>query len=102
MVVGAIHDQSTSQPFRDERRSIHGQIDAEHESLAADFADKIEFAGEFLDTRTQFRATLTNVREELFFLDHAEEFKRSRANERAAAESGSVHSRRERSRKFFI
>src|SRR5580692_5204096 len=74
MLVRAIHDQPASQRFRDEGRAIHGQVNAEHQALAADVTDEIEFAGEFFNASTQFRAALANICKQLFFLDYREKF----------------------------
>ena len=95
MIVRAIDQQAAAQRFLNERRAVNRKIDAEHQSFAADLADEIESRGELFEAGAQFRAARADVCEQFLFFDNGEKFKRGGANQRTAAESRAVHSRRE-------
>ncbi len=92
MVVRAIDQQPLPQRFDDEGSALDREIDADDQSLAADFADEIKARRELFESRAELRAALEDVCEQNFLLHDGEKLERRRADERAAAEGRAVHS----------
>src|SRR5260370_6271107 len=70
-VVGAIDYQTLTQSFRREGVAIDGELDAEDEAFAADFADEVELGGELGEAFAELGAAGADVFEEFFLVDDA-------------------------------
>ena len=92
--------QLMTRPLRracdNDRRAVDRQVNAQDQALAANFADEIKALGELFETGAQLRAALANVGEQARFFDDRQEFQRSGADKRSAAESCAMHARDER------
>src|SRR6202047_4686856 len=102
VVVRAIYDEAATKRLLDIRCAVDSEIDADDQALAADFANEIETRGELFEAGAKFRAALPNVSEKLLFFDNRQEFKRCRADQRAATERRAVHAGSKCRGKFFI
>ena len=91
-----------AQRFLHDGRAVNGQVDAEDQAFAANFADEVEARGEGLQTFAQFRAAFANIREKIFVFDDVKNSSAAAQIKRAAAERGAVHSRGEGRGEFFV
>src|SRR6266852_1986778 len=89
-VVGAIDYQTLTQSFGSEWVDIDGELDAEDETFAADFADEVEFGGEPGEAFAELGAASANVFEEFVFFDDVKKFESGGANQRTATERGAM------------
>ena len=74
-------------------RALDGQIHAEHQPFAANFADEIKFRGQFLQARAQFRAALAHICQQCFVSTRVQERQRRGARQRPAAKCRAVQAR---------
>ena len=98
----AVDQQTLFERFGDIRSAVHGQVQAEHEPFAAHFPDEIEFRGQFLQTRLQFRAPCAHVGEQAFLFHRIEKCQAGGARQRPSAKRGAVQAGRKRRGKFFL
>src|SRR5580765_8319756 len=68
-IVRAVDEQAAKHGLRDKRSAVDGQLDANHQALAANFADKWELGGERGKASAQFRTASANVFEEVFLFN---------------------------------
>lgn len=61
VIVSAIDQQAAIHRFGDQRRAVNGQLDADHQAFAPDFADKVEAPRQSRDAFAQLGAKLANV-----------------------------------------
>src|SRR6267378_3488911 len=67
-IVSAVDQQSALHGFRDKRRAFDGELDTNHQTFAANFADEVKFGGELREAFAQLSTTSANVSEEFIAL----------------------------------
>src|SRR5579883_1764502 len=87
VVVRAVDEQSALERRRDERRALDGQLDANHQTFAANFLDYRELSCQCFEPRTNLGASRPNVFEQLFVFDNPQKFERCGAGKRTATAS---------------
>src|SRR6516164_1671599 len=97
----AIDQQAETKGLLNERRTVHSEIDANHEPFATDLADETKLPGQVFKTGAQLDTAGANVGEQIVFLNDGQEFECCGTDQRTSAESGSVHARTERGCEFL-
>jgi len=91
VIVRAVDEQPAIHGFRDERRAVDGELDADHEAFAANLLDEGIFFREFFDAGVNFGATSGGVLEDFLFFEKFQEFERDGADHGTAAERCAVY-----------
>src|ERR1019366_6861874 len=73
MFMRTVDEQALLERLGDVRSAFDVQVQAQHQSLPADFADEIILGGEFFQTRAQLRATRADIGEQVLPLNGVEE-----------------------------